>query len=76
MKFVNIQSVLIRHSFIIFLRGVNMAVVKHVNEDGSVEIYEGILISKDGEYFRFAYRTVNGSNIEFDGCTNYWELSE
>lgn len=54
-----------------------MATVKHVNEDGSVEIYSGVVLFKDeNNYFRFAYRNVNGSNVEFDGWTDYWELSE
>jgi outer membrane lipoprotein-sorting protein len=53
-----------------------MATVKHVNEDGSVEIYEGVVLLRKDNYFRFAYRTVNGSNVEFDGWTDYWELSE
>lgn len=53
-----------------------MATVKHVNEDGSVEIYEGIILFKKDDYFRFAYRTINGSNVEFDGWLDYWELSE
>jgi hypothetical protein len=53
-----------------------MAIVKHVNQDGSVEIYSGVVLSRVENYFRFAYRTVNGSNVEFDGWLDYWELSE
>lgn len=52
-----------------------MATVKHVNEDGSVEIYSGVVIFKENDYFRFGYR-IDGRNVEFDGWLDYWELVE
>lgn len=53
-----------------------MATIKHENEDGTVEIYIGAIIFRKDDYFRFAYRTVNGNNVEFDGWTDYWEIIE